>query len=88
MKAVYEVPYAIPELGVEPGDLLVVRPADPEAPLLVVKELHRDLLPLILDHVDRLRLVSFEGASSPPPSSRHWLRSHLALNRPSHLKAV
>lgn len=88
MKAVYEVPYAIPELGAEAGDLLVVRPADPDAPLLVVKEFDRNRLPLILGHVDHCRLVSFEGAPSPPPSSRRWLRSHLALSRPSHLRAV
>lgn len=67
MKAVYEATYEIPELGAKRGDLIVVRPADPHAPLLVVREFDRNRLPIILDHLHRLPPVR-QGDPAPPPS--------------------
>jgi hypothetical protein len=89
MKAVYEAPYAIPELGVERGDVILVEPAHPRSPLLVVRRFDRNRLPLILDHLDRLSPVSFDGAAPLPVSQvRSLLRGHALRRRPSHLRAV
>lgn len=77
MKAIYEVPFAIPELRAERGDIIVVEPAHPVSPLLVVKRFDRNRLPLILDHLDRLSPVSFDGAVPPPVAqARQMLRAH------------
>ncbi len=87
MKAVYEATYAIEELGVERGDLVVVEPGHPESPLLIVKRFDRNRLPLILDHLHRLSPVSFDGGAPPPvPQQRRWLREHDQRRR--HLRAM
>lgn len=89
MKAIYEVPYAIPELGAQRGDVIVVEPAHPEAPLVVVRGFDRNRLPMVLDHLDRLTLLSFHG---PPSSSPRDLSQALAVRvrreRPSRLRVV
>ncbi len=36
-KTVYRAPYAIPEIGAEPGDHIIVRPSRPRGSLCVVK---------------------------------------------------
>lgn len=78
-RAVYETDYSIPELGAEPGDLIVVEPGHPEVPMLVVREFDRNRLPLILEHLDRLVPVSFEGIEpSSSSDARRWLTSHVA----------
>ena len=87
MKAVYEVPYAIPELGAERGDIILVEPAHPTTPLLVVKRFDRNRLPLILDHLDRLSPVSFGGAAPPPVvQARQMLRAHARRPRPALMR--
>lgn len=71
MKAVYEAPYAIPELGVEAGDHIVVRLSHPSVPLAVVKRYSRshltalisngkmsDLRPIHLDDSERVGSVT------------------------------
>ncbi len=75
MKAVYETPYAIPELGAEPGDIIVVEPAHPHTPLSVVRQFDRNRLPVILDHIDSLTPLS-SSVAAPPPANvvRRWLR--------------
>lgn len=86
MRAVYETDHAIPELGAEPGDLIVVEPGHPEAPLLVVREFDRNRLPIILEHLDRLSPVSFEGLDvQGPADERRWLSAHVAQPRPLRL---
>lgn len=89
MQRTYRSLHRIPELGVEPGDLVVIRPEHPTSPLMVVKRHDRNRLPLILDHITALEPVSSDESSasegfrrqlgSPP---RH--RPH----RPHHLKAL
>lgn len=96
MKAVYEAPYPIPELGVEAGDIITVRPAHPDNPLLVTKRHDRNRLPLILDHLDHLTPLSFSAASDPTVAEEE-LRQHLlrrspppppSMQRPRHLRVV
>lgn len=66
MHAVYRTPVAIPEFGALPGDLLVVDPADPEAPVQVVRPIRdRGLLPVILRYMDDLELIHLD----PPVSA-------------------
>lgn len=74
MEAVYEVTYEIPELGAKRGDLLVVRPADPHAPLLVVREFDRNRLPIILDHLHQLPQIHQDPT---PPHSLSDVRGQL-----------
>lgn len=87
MKAVYEATYAIEELGVEPGDRIVVRPSHPIAPLLVIKRHDRNVLPAILDHLDHLLPVSFQDQDPPPRRQvRRSLREHPRYPRPRLVK--
>lgn len=87
MKAVYEATYAIEELGVEVGDRIVVRPAHPTAPMLVIKHHDRNVLPAILDHLDHLLPVSFQNQAPPPPRQiRRRLREHPQYPRPRLVK--
>lgn len=88
MKAVYEAPYAIPELGVSRGDVIVVQPAHEFDPLLVVKRFDRNRLPVILDHLHRLTPVSVpDDAPARPSEFRRWLQRR--PGRPStHLHAL
>lgn len=82
MKAVYEATYAVPELGIEVGDAVLVEPAHTETPLLVVKGFDRNRLPRILEHMDAFTLVSFEGPpASSPASLRRWLSVHARPSR-------
>jgi hypothetical protein len=81
MKAVYEAPYAIPELGVEPGDLITVRPAHPDNPLLVTRRHERGRLPLLLDHLEHLTPLEFSASSSPSVASEE-LRQLLLRRSP------
>lgn len=59
MKAVFRAGYPIPEIGVESGDLVFVRPGDPVAPLQVVKQYgHHTLCRLMgSGHLDRMTLI-------------------------------
>lgn len=85
LKAIYETDYPIPALGAEAGDLIVVRPADPDHPLLVVKRYDRNVLPAILEHLDQLIPVSLPGEAGPsaePHQLRRWLAPHPSRPRP------
>jgi len=73
MKAVYRAPYAIPELGVRPGDIITVRPSHPDHPLVVGRALDRNQLPAILDHLDHLTPLHL----SPSAESVSQLRQEL-----------
>lgn len=74
MRAVFEAPYAIPELGVDRGDVLVVRPDHPTDPLMVAKRFDHTHLPLILGHLHRLTPVSLPSADlSRPAELQRWL---------------
>lgn len=79
MEAVYVTHYPIPELGAQPGDHLVVKPAHPRTPLQVVRNFDRHALVRLLGagHLDRLTLVAgelvreSEDRSRPLPPERH-----------------
>ncbi len=61
---VYEAPYAIPELGIKPGDLIIIRPSHPRSPFITSRHHHPSRLPLLLEHLDHLNLVELSGAQS------------------------
>ena len=84
MEWVYRAPYAIPELGVEVGDAIIVAPAA-EVPLTVVKRFDRNRLPIILEHLDRLTLLPCSGAACPERLPRQLER---AVGYPSHVPTV
>lgn len=65
MKAVYEAGHAIPELGIEPGDLVTLRPSHPDNPFIVTRLHPRHRMTELLDHLDRFRPLQIAGASSP-----------------------
>lgn len=73
MKAVYEATYAVPELGIEVGDTVLVEPAHPRTPLLVVKGYDRGRLPSILEHLDDFTLRSCTGFTGTPAVRRSLL---------------
>ena len=70
---VFEASAAIPRSWISPGDVVVVRPGDPLFPLLVGKHHDRRTLLAMLDYVDRLVLVSEQGASFDPLELRRQL---------------
>lgn len=65
MYAVYRATYKVPSLRIEKDDLVVVDPAQPHAPLAVVTEHDRNVLPAILDHLEEFTLLTLSGAPSP-----------------------
>ena len=56
---------AIPELGAEPDDIIIVRPEHPEYPVLVVKRYGPEAMALIQEHHFRDR-----QDADPTPQSR------------------
>ncbi len=70
MKAIYRVVNAVPEIHAEPGDHVVIRCADPTAPVEVVKSFDRHTLIRLMGSgaFDQMRLLVGElAATSPPP---------------------
>lgn len=89
MKAVYEAPYPIPELGVETGDLITVRVTHPRSPLLVTKRHGHYRLPLLLEHIDRLIPIDVSESSSEELRHRHpRTLPNPARHRERHLRAI
>lgn len=84
MRAVYTAERAIPELGVEEGDKVLIEPAHPRFPMIVFREFDRNQLPAVLDHIDHgLTLSSFSGPpSSSPEQIRRWLSKPESRNHP------
>lgn len=74
MEWVYRTSYKIPELGAEPGDMIVVAPAA-EVPLVVVREFDRNRLPMVLEHLDSLTPLPSSGDQSAEPLSEHLRRA-------------
>lgn len=65
MKAIYEATYDVPELGVEAGDFLVVRPGDPTTPVrLMIRMGHEELVQL-MPHLGDFILHETSGVSQP-----------------------
>lgn len=92
MKAVYEATYAIPELGVEVGDRIVVRPSHPTAPLSVVRRFgHHALVRFMGEgHLDALRVLHTEPSviRRPSQSDRPSPRHPQGRARQGHLRVV
>ena len=76
MKAVYEATYDVPELGIERGDVVTLRPSHPTNPLLVTKRRDHAAMADILDHVARFSPVSV-SLSSPQEAPADELRRQL-----------
>ena len=74
MEWAYRAPYGIAELGVAPGDIIIVAPAE-DPPLTVVRSFDRNRLPAILEHLDSLTPLPCAGASHPEPLSRQLERA-------------
>lgn len=83
MEAVYLTHYAIPELGAQPGDHIVVDPSAPDFPVQVVRNFDRHALVRLMGdgHLGRLELVAGELVPQPSRSSPrgppHLLRPSL-----------
>lgn len=72
-RVVYRAPYAIPALGAEAGDFIVVR-AGHESPVATVKHHDRRAIPAVLPHLDRLTMANVEGdAPMGSTAVRAWL---------------
>lgn len=69
MKLTYEATHAVPELSIEVGDIITIRPDHPENPFLVTKRLSRGALPSVLEHLAAFRCLKAEGAPYPEPVS-------------------
>ena len=81
---VYRVDEAIPEIGAEVGDYVVLRPGHPDA-IAVVRKLPESRLAFILPKADRLTLLR----TRPIPPVRDpgpW--PHVERNDRSHLELV
>lgn len=85
MEAVYVAPYAIPELGVDEGDVITVRISHPVNPLLVTKRHAHHRLPLLLPHIGQLTRIDADAEAlqeaprrrAPSTSGRPRDRQHL-----------
>ena len=73
MRAVYRVTEAIPKIGAEPGDCIVVEPSDPTHPLVLTRRFSRGVLPVVLDDA-RLRLLDGPELRRPAASMSQPLR--------------
>ena len=93
VRANFITPYAILEVGADPGDIIVVEPTNPRVPVLVISEnpqwgtligFDRDYLPLILDHIENFSLVSLapQDPHMTPAQMRRWIAA-IALKSPS-----
>ena len=82
-KATYETAVAIPEIGAVPGDVILIEPDHPEAPLLAIREFHLDRLPVTLTYLDRMALVGLDNTpgSGTPSSVRRWLSAYVPRGR-------
>ena len=84
LQAIYESMVAIPELGVEPADGIVVRP-DHEDAILVFRAHGAHRLHLVQAHLEHLYLASFNGSQNqleglwPPWAGCSEARPHLTL---------
>ena len=81
---VYRVPEgaSCPELdllGAQPGDHIVLRPSHPTAPLTLVRNYDRNLLPLILGASEECEVISY---SEPPENLPEILRRVVGLPGP------
>lgn len=56
-KTVYRARLPIPELGVEPGDIITVRPSHPDNPLLVTRRHERGRIALVLQSTEALTVL-------------------------------
>lgn len=83
MRAIYRATYGIPELGIEPGDTVIIEPEHPRAPLKIVRSFAEEELPIILDRVTDFPLlrVDQDGQTTHSPRRRlskprlhRWLR--------------
>lgn len=82
MEWIYRAPYAVPEMGIEVGDNVIVAPAADD-PLVVIKKIDRNRLPMILEHLDRLTLLPCSGAGDPDSPALHLQRAVGCDLRPS-----
>lgn len=64
---------AIPELGVVPGDAIVIRPGHPLNPVVVARGFARESALTLLPHLSALTFVSARGGPERPESVRAWL---------------
>ena len=91
VRASFITPYAILEIGADPGDLIILEPATPRVPVLKVSNpdgpiigFDRRYLPLILDHIENFSLVSLapQDPHMTPDQMRRWIAA-IALKSPS-----
>lgn len=82
MRGVYRAQQALPHLGVEQGDTVIIDPEHPRAPIQVVKLHSRHRLPDLVSELDSLTFLSpladrppldppSPGAQPERPESRH-----------------
>lgn len=88
MYAVYRATYDVPALRIERDDLVVVDPAQPHAPLAIVKEHDRNVLPAILDHLEAFTLLTLSGAPSPAHLHERLRRAVGTDARAPHLRVL
>ena len=83
MRGIYRATYAVPELGIEAGDMVVVEPGHPRAPLKIIRAFDRNDLPSVLDCLNDFPLLRLDephrpGATPHPQDrtnpARPWLR--------------
>jgi hypothetical protein len=68
MYSSYVVPegYYIPfPIDAKPGDVIVLRPSHPTAPLSVIRHVRHGIFPAILDHLDCLECVEVSVGARP-----------------------
>ena len=91
MEAVYEAPYAIPQLDIEAGDLITIRVSHPENPFVVSRSHGRHALAKLLPHIEFLTPIYVPDPSSSTADPQHEFRigpRRAGPRRRRHLRIV
>ena len=80
VRGVYRATCAVEELGIEPGDTVIVDPGHERAPLRIVRSYTKDEIPAILNRIHDFPCLRIDDGPQPQshqvstPHQRRWMR--------------
>jgi hypothetical protein len=73
-RTIYEAHHAVLELGIQPGDFVVIDPSHEHEPFHLVRRLDTRDLPALLPHLPAFTLCRAGFREGPPSDARRRLR--------------
>jgi hypothetical protein len=73
-KGIYRAHHAVPELGIRPGDTVIVDPAHSDYPLKVVTLHRHPMPPTVLAHLDAFTLLEARESEHDPVATVSFQR--------------